>query len=231
MDQEKFGKLIKEIRKKNNLTQKALADKLNVTYQAVSKWETGKNMPDKAVLKQISKEFNVSLDSMFDGNYKNNKKNNSKYVIIFMGVILVLLIILISLLFIFHDHDFNYKNLSSNCDDFKITGSISYNSNKSAIFISNVEYCGDLVDDTIYEKIECSLYETSDNVEVKLTTYKDQNKTLSEFLNEVSFSFENKDNICKTYDENSLYLLISAQDSNGKITTYKIPLSVDSCNN
>lgn len=37
MDQEKIGKFIKEIRKKNNLTQKYLADKYNVTYQAVSK--------------------------------------------------------------------------------------------------------------------------------------------------------------------------------------------------
>ena len=42
MDQNEFGKLIKEIRKKNNLTQKDLADKYNVTYQAVSKWENGK---------------------------------------------------------------------------------------------------------------------------------------------------------------------------------------------
>ena len=46
MDQEKIGNFIKEIRKKNNLTQKDLADKYNVTYQAVSKWENGKNMPD-----------------------------------------------------------------------------------------------------------------------------------------------------------------------------------------
>ncbi len=38
MDQEKIGKFIKEIRKKNNLTQKDLANKYNVTYQAVSKW-------------------------------------------------------------------------------------------------------------------------------------------------------------------------------------------------
>lgn len=46
MDQEKFGKFIKQIRKDHNLTQKQLAEKYNVTYQAVSKWETGKNMPD-----------------------------------------------------------------------------------------------------------------------------------------------------------------------------------------
>ena len=39
MSQEEFGKLIKKIRQENNLTQKDLAEKYNVTYQAVSKWE------------------------------------------------------------------------------------------------------------------------------------------------------------------------------------------------
>jgi transcriptional regulator with XRE-family HTH domain len=46
MNPEKIGQFIKEIRVKNNLTQKDLADKYNVTYQAVSKWENGKNLPD-----------------------------------------------------------------------------------------------------------------------------------------------------------------------------------------
>ena len=41
MDQEKIGKLIKVIRKKNNLTQAEFAEKYGVTYQAVSKWENG----------------------------------------------------------------------------------------------------------------------------------------------------------------------------------------------
>ena len=59
MDQEKFGKFIKQIRKDHNLTQKQLAEKYNVTYQAVSKWETGKNMPDISLIKQIAKDFNV----------------------------------------------------------------------------------------------------------------------------------------------------------------------------
>ena len=40
MNQEKIGEFIKKLRQDNNLTQKALADKNNVTYQAVSKWET-----------------------------------------------------------------------------------------------------------------------------------------------------------------------------------------------
>ena len=79
MDQEKFGKLIKEIRKKNNLTQKQFADKYNVTYQAVSKWENGLNMPDTSLIRQISKDFNISLDELFDGMYKkNNYKKKRK---------------------------------------------------------------------------------------------------------------------------------------------------------
>ena len=62
MDQEKIGKIIKEIRKNNNLTQADLANKYNVTYQAVSKWENGKNIPDISILKQMSKDFNIDIN-------------------------------------------------------------------------------------------------------------------------------------------------------------------------
>ena len=45
MNQENIGKYIKKLRKENNLSQEKLADKLGVTYQAVSKWERGLNLP------------------------------------------------------------------------------------------------------------------------------------------------------------------------------------------
>ena len=77
MDQEKIGKIIKEIRKNNNLTQADLANKYNVTYQAVSKWENGKNIPDISILKQMSKDFNIDINDLLDGKV-NNKKNNKK---------------------------------------------------------------------------------------------------------------------------------------------------------
>lgn len=76
MDQEKFGKFIKDIRKRNNLTQKQLADKYNVTYQAVSKWENGLNMPDTSLMKQISKDFGISIDELLEGEYKETKEKN-----------------------------------------------------------------------------------------------------------------------------------------------------------
>ena len=74
MDQERIGKFIKDIRKKNNLTQKDLADKYNVTYQAVSKWETGKNMPDISILKEICKDYNKDINELLI-----DKKVSQKY--------------------------------------------------------------------------------------------------------------------------------------------------------
>ena len=74
MNQERFGQVIKELRKKHNLTQKQLADKYNVTYQAVSKWENGLNMPDTSLIKQISKDFNIGLEELLNGEYKEKKE-------------------------------------------------------------------------------------------------------------------------------------------------------------
>ena len=53
MNQENIGKYIKKLRKENNLSQEKLADKLGVTYQAVSKWERGLNLPDMTTLKLL----------------------------------------------------------------------------------------------------------------------------------------------------------------------------------
>ena len=50
MDQIKIGKFIAECRKKNNLTQMQLAEKLNITDRAISKWENGKGMPDSSIM-------------------------------------------------------------------------------------------------------------------------------------------------------------------------------------
>jgi transcriptional regulator with XRE-family HTH domain len=62
-----FGDQIKELRKRNSLTQDELADKLHVTRQAVSNWENDRNLPDLEMLIDISREFHVSLDQLILG--------------------------------------------------------------------------------------------------------------------------------------------------------------------
>lgn len=61
-----FGEKIRHLRKEINMTQEELGTKLNITYQAVSKWERNLSSPDFGTIVKISKIFNVSLE-YFDG--------------------------------------------------------------------------------------------------------------------------------------------------------------------
>ena len=141
MEQEKIGKFIKKLRKENNLTQKDLADKYGVTYQAVSKWETGKNIPDISLLKEISRDFNVNIEDLLEGKEtKKSKININKKILI--PIIIVILISIPLIIYHYHSsHDFFFKTITSSCSNFKITGSIAYNDKKSSIYISNINYC------------------------------------------------------------------------------------------
>ena len=59
-----FSEKLKMLRKGSNLTQEELADKLNVSRQAITKWESNEGLPDIENLKQISLLFNVSIDEL-----------------------------------------------------------------------------------------------------------------------------------------------------------------------
>lgn len=61
MDNLKFGAFVAQLRKELNLTQKDLAERLNVTDKAVSKWETGKGFPDVKLLEPLAQILGVSL--------------------------------------------------------------------------------------------------------------------------------------------------------------------------
>lgn len=72
------GIKIKEYRIKNGFTQKDLADKLHVTYQAVSKWENNLAEPSFETLEEICKLFNCSITEFFNENNKPNVSNNNQ---------------------------------------------------------------------------------------------------------------------------------------------------------
>ena len=75
MDNIKIGKYIKELRNQNNLTQKELAYKLNISFQAVSKWELGETLPDTALLIDLAKILNTSVDLILNGGeFLNNER-------------------------------------------------------------------------------------------------------------------------------------------------------------
>lgn len=61
---------IKDLRKKKNMTQDELAEKLNVTRQAVSNWENGKTQPDVETLTRLAEAFDVSVERLIYGKEK-----------------------------------------------------------------------------------------------------------------------------------------------------------------
>ena len=67
MNADKTGKLIKEIRKEKGLTQKELASALHITDKAVSKWETGKSMPDSYLMSELCDKLDISLSELLSG--------------------------------------------------------------------------------------------------------------------------------------------------------------------
>ena len=68
-----LGKRIASLRKENNLTQEQLAEMLNVTPQAVSKWENDIACPDISLLPELAKTFNVSVDELLIGKKEEKK--------------------------------------------------------------------------------------------------------------------------------------------------------------
>ena len=223
MNQEKIGNLIKQIRKKNNLTQKQLADKYGVTYQAVSKWENGKNIPDISLIKQMSKEFNIDIEDILEG--KVNKKKNKKTILI---IIIILLIISIVILVVKRQENFSFSTLSSQCANYNITGSIAYNNTKSSIYISDINYCGK-EDNKKYKKIECTLYEKDNNKEIVISKniYDKEPIELSAYLKNLSFKIDDYKRTCKKYNKNSFFIKIKTTEVSGKIKNQTIKLSLD----
>jgi len=123
MNQVKIGKFIADCRKRKNLTQADLAEKLNITDRAISKWETGKGMPDSSIMLDLCKELEISVNELLSGEMiemkdynkkteelllemaKTEEKNNKKllfsmYVILIVSVIFYIMTLLIGVIFV-----------------------------------------------------------------------------------------------------------------------------------
>lgn len=67
MDQIKIGKFIAELRKQKNMTQQQLGDEIGVSFKTISKWETGKGMPDLSLLKPLSDCLGITINELLNG--------------------------------------------------------------------------------------------------------------------------------------------------------------------
>ena len=211
MNQEKVAKFIQEVRKKSNLSQEKFGEKYGVTYQAVSKWERGRNLPELLCAKKLK---------------KNHYLRYTIIVILLIGVILT--IFLIFKILNKEQDGFEFKTLTTSCDNFEIAGSMAYDDNKTSIYISSIDYCG-VPNDTEYEKIKCTFYEINNDNKIKIDSYnvEDTKITLQEFLKQVKFNVNHYSDSCQMYKENRLFLEIEATNSNEETTLYDIPVELE----
>ena len=226
---EQIGSIIKDIRKKNNLTQNEFASILGVTFQAVSKWENDKSIPDITILKDISNKFNVDLNYLISGKKVNiNKKSFFKKNMIIITVI-VFIIISVCVFLFFHKHNYEFKTLNGETKDIKVTGSITYDESKSSIYL-NIDYNAD--DTQKYSYIKCTLYEKHQDILNVISEKEYLEKTpvsLKEYLKMISFVIDNYSPSCKYYKDSNLYLEISAKIDEEKSVTYKVPIKFNNC--
>ena len=78
MDQVKIGKFIAEKRKEKGLTQIDLANILGITDRAVSKWETGRCLPDAGLMPDLCKTLGITVNDLFNGEVVDMKENEQK---------------------------------------------------------------------------------------------------------------------------------------------------------
>lgn len=95
MDYEKISTTLKFLRLQKNMTQKQLAEKLNLTEQAISKWERGHGLPDISICPTLAQVLGVNIEVILTGNFeenqevKNNMKNLSYYICLACGNVIV----------------------------------------------------------------------------------------------------------------------------------------------
>ena len=113
MNTQDFGRFISELRKEKGMTQLQLAEKLNVTDKAVSRWDTGKNFPDIEIFEDLSKILEVSVSELLEGkriekedlitvseeNVVNQIKKNKKHKRIYLIIIAIVTLFAIAFAF------------------------------------------------------------------------------------------------------------------------------------
>ena len=166
-----LGKKIAELRKKNNLSQEELAEKVGVARQTISKWEIGDTTPDINQVKIISKISNISIDELVDNDINNvivekvsNTEKLAGITIKILKVFGIMLIVFITLIFLFviifmvdmprNDYDIvGRTKVSCNLDNEKYVYEAEYTKNYQVINSGGDAYIMNHTDIESYEDV------------------------------------------------------------------------------
>ena len=207
MDNEKIGKLIRELRRRNNLTQEQLADMVGVGFRAVSKWERGINAPELSNMYELCKIFNITKDELLSGELKEkdniNPKNKSKSKIIITISIIGIFIIALTSIFIYQNNrTYTYKIVSSETEeDYYVRGFIHFKKDKISINLNEIAFKNIEFSNTIIKNYE---YEITSGDEfifgygyIGMVSYMEEPITIQEFTEKNKINFDIKTKLTK----------------------------------
>ena len=166
MNQEKIGKFISKERKNKNLTQKELADKLNISEKTISKWECGKGLPEVSLMQPLCKEIDITVTELLNGEkspkedkaivdyFKYEKKRSKKRITLFIITSILLITFILSTITYYIN---NYGKiviyeLSGESENFSYTNGMFIKSNTKNILSS-----GELIVKNIEELSESNI--------------------------------------------------------------------------
>lgn len=86
MDQIKIGKFIASCRKQQSMTQAVLAEKFGISDRAVSKWETGKSMPDSGIMLELCELLKINVNELLSGEHITMEDYNAKSEKVILGL-------------------------------------------------------------------------------------------------------------------------------------------------
>ncbi len=155
MDQDKFGKFIKELREEKGWTQQDLADMIPIDRTAISKWELGKRSPDTLGLKKLSELFEITINELLSGEKnvdehivlniledRNKFKNRIKFL---MLIICILLILFLSYYFINQFNSIHVYTMNAENRNFELINSMVVKTKEKIYFnIGNIKIKNDI---------------------------------------------------------------------------------------
>lgn len=192
MNQERIGKFIQKKRKEKEMTQQEFAEKIGVSNRTISKWETGRCLPDYSLINDICKELDVTVNELFQGkdideeSYTievKRKRLKSYFKTLFKYVILILIIYIIykSCIVWFYGTMTNYHDENEN-NNFPRKGNISTISVENNLMY-NKEFNRDIriyiPEDFVLTTDKAKSYLVTDNCDLYTKGLKENNEPFS----------------------------------------------------
>ena len=207
IDNEKVGKFIENLRKEKGLTQQDLADILSVSNQAVSKWESGRNLPDIAIQRVICDTFNITMEELHAGERDIKKRNKTKKIrkenkifsIALMCIVPVMVFFVVYFIINFRALKIYYSNSQITNEENSIIANLLIFKlpRKLIIFINNIYPCN---------------YEVKDSDLLDLKLYSGNKKLLnSSMIKNDVFELD-----ALTFDPNNVKLILNIESVTGE---------------